>query len=821
MSKLDRYKQAIERATADGNDAAVAELRRRVQEAADRAAKDDNQEAFASIMTVLTGETRADLEEQAVQADAARAQAGRMLQGSQDSIGENLMEGAGELAAGVNSLAVGGADVLTSPLRALYNQFAGEDKQMGSVSDLFPEGYKPGVGGFIEEPGVAKTVRTIGEGVAMGAGFAPIERAASVGSFAAELLGLGATETPAAAIAAQKVADAFETATNAGELGTYSKVFRGVSDTISAKISPQLGARVQRADETAMRTNAKEMTTYVEPIIKSIKLADEDEVFKGMLLDYGQGKLSKDKIFTYVDDKIDREEAKNVMRYLNWSASRNSRYNKAIGDSAQSGDNYLHTQVRDDSKITGRGKTRRLEQKQSATDGANTFDDDTLATDFASMDRQRGLAASGEVRVGEYENPLLSNARRIQHNERLLELSRKLGMKDVSGGPNAWLDALEKKVAAKGIDEAGARDARNAIAVLLKGQNKAPAPLMQALQSTIYLGTLAGPKSAVLNLQDIGTAAVNNGIGSLAGLVKRNGADLKRLGIDGQTMGEFTQNVASVAKDRSKSQIAANVANKIASGSMRAVGFRLLDRLGKEGVLSSVGEGARKLAVEGKLATKWGDYFDSAEITTLQNALKSSGGDVAKMSKKEAALYDELLVAGLGQQQLISAAGRPLAWLNNPNARILYVMRGFAVKQQALLMRNVVEELQKGNGKKAASYAAAYVTYGGGSYAALNQGRQELFGGEEASLEGGIRDVLDQMAAAATLNSLSLSPYAIDRMKKNGITQELLMSVLPPGGAAGEALDAVVDALIKQDPEELTRVITRLPAYKQIEALIE
>lgn len=823
MNKLERYRKAIANATADGNEEAVAELKRRLQAAADSAAAEDNQEAFGNIMEVITGESRSSLESQMVEAKQEQAQAQRRLEGSQDTMAENLLEGAGEMAAGINSMFVGGADLLTSPVRALYNQFAGEGEQIGSVADLFPEGYRPGEGGFIEEPTVQQTVETIGQGIGMGVGFAPVQRAEGGASMAAELLGFGTTKGTAADDVVNMTEQAlteFQNARGAADMTWYDQYLTGVSDAISRRVSPQVGARVQRADETAMRINTKEMEEFVAPIAKSIDLADSDEAFKALLLDYGAAKASRNEVRSYVTDKLGAEEASNLMRYLNWSANKNARYNKSIGDSSLSGNNYLHTQVKEDSVITGNGR-RSLNKKQSAVEGKAVFDDDTLAIDAADLERTRGSAVAGDVRVAEYENPLLSNARRIQHNERLLELSRKFGLKDVSGGPNAWLDALEKQIAKKGVDEYGSRDARNAIAALLKGQNKAAHPTIQALQSGIYAGTLAGPKSALLNLHDIPMAAVNNGLRSMMGLLKSNGTDLKSLGISGQTMGEFTQNVASVAKDRSLAQKISNGTHKFTSNLMAATGFRLADSVGKRGVINSVAENSRRLAKEGNLASKWGDYFDASELERLQKAITSTGGNASKMSKPDAKLYEELLTAGLGQQQLISAAGRPIGWLDNPNMRWAWVMRGFAIKQQALLMKNVVGNLKAGKPKEAAEYAARYVALGGGGYAVINQLRQEIFSDKEASVAGGVQDVLDQVVSAASMNTLSVSPYALDRMEQNGISQEFLTSLLPPGGAPASVIDSVVDAIVEGDPEKLTQIITDLPAYKQIESVLE
>ena len=72
----------------------------------------------------------------------------------------------------------------------------------------------------------------------------------------------------------------------------YNQQLRGVSDTLWAEVSPQIGAGVQRADTAALTTMNKEFSELSEALIPVIKAINESERAKGALLDYAAGKMT-------------------------------------------------------------------------------------------------------------------------------------------------------------------------------------------------------------------------------------------------------------------------------------------------------------------------------------------------------------------------------------------------------------------------------------------------------------------------------------------------------------------------------------------------
>jgi len=605
---------------------------------------------------------------------------------------------------------------------------------------------------------------------------------------------------------------------------TMDKVLTGVSDAIQRRVSPEAGLRVQRADETAQRINAKEATEYLDsdPMKKVIALADDDEQFKGMLLDFGgHSNHTNADIIKYVDDSLGKEEAGAMAKYLRWSENSNKTYNQKLGDSSMSGTNYLHTQ-----KQVGLPSDK---VKVKAEKNKFAIDEDELlmpTLDKATLERQRGLFSKGEVRPSDYANPLLSNATRIQSNNRLLELQKKFGIEDLDFGAPGLVEKIEQAINKKIKDPMLARDARNSIVTLLKGQNRVQNEWLQSFQNLSYAGTLAGPKSSVLNVHDLPVAGFNNGIKNMLTAFNKTGrqaANLERLGINKQTMGEFTQDLRRGWKNaNTRGQKAAAGSKFLVDGLMNVSQFARMDRFGKRGVIGTVANRIKNEADAGEFTGYISQGFDQAEKSLLQREMVSSGGDITKMSKEGAELYDEALTLGLGQQQLISAAGRPEKWLDSPILRPLFMMRGFAIKQNFMLSQKIVKELSEGNTKEAAKNAGMWLALPGSSYAALNVGRNEVFKDDyEASPEEFMWSMMDSLTGPATFNVVGTgSSYSRKEMMEDPY-EAIARALLPPGGITQSTLKAVTKAVYNQDAEELEAIITRLPIYKQMNAALK
>lgn len=673
-------------------------------------------------------------------------------------------------------------------------------------------------------------------------------------------------------------------AQTAGELWTgltaalknfYDDKLTGVSDRLMRRVSMAVGARYQRADETALRVIQQDLGDLSERLIPVIKIIDESERAKGVLLDFAAGRLGKTfddslaRLETELAKDLNAENFASLKRYLEYSKGKNETLNKSVFGADFDDITYLHT--------------RNTAFRQRLKDQGKTDEEiEAIFEDAAYKERTRGAYLDNrplQPEVGpdgkkivrkrptpsEYDNPIVSDMRRIFKMERLNQIQQKftvdidsyikarqarladeqsavvtatgelavdpiarqrvLNAKPTALTPTEFMEAFEQTLIKKGISPEGAQFSRQQINQALMGQASAPHPLIQSANSLAYALTLAGPLSAVLNLADIpllgakyGGAAVREGMkATVPGKFKAvPNADLKKMGLNNQTFGEFVNIINDQAAD-SVGWMASTAAKMRESTDflMRKSGFAAFDRIGKQGVMRGVLKSAADDAEAGKLADNWGFYFNEAELDILQAQLKQHGTDWRKYTGKGSELIEELMFAGLGQQQLISAAGRPAAWARNANLRPLWALRGFVVKQQALALREVVDNIKAGRPDKAAEFLGRYAVYGAGGYAAINEGRQFIFGDGEVSASGVARGYGDAWASLLTANTLGLNDYQYGQIKENGILATFAQGMLPIAVTRPIDIAGTTIGVIDRD-YPVARLASELPLFRDV-----
>ena len=641
----------------------------------------------------------------------------------------------------------------------------------------------------------------------------------------------------------------------------YDDKLTGVSDRLMRNVSGDVGGRYQVADETALRVIDKDLGTLQERLIPVIKIINEDERLLGVLLDFGAGKLGKGfadsvrRLEKELSDQLNAEHMASLKQYLAYSYRKNRRLNKNVFGADFDNITYLHTR--------NRGLQKRLKDEGRTDDEIEKLFDDPgfeRRTRGSYLDEADGTTPNPL----DYENPIVSDMRRIFKLERLNQIQRKFGVNiddykkikqrrlaeersfavtstgelavDPIGlqrglsepvgplTPTEFMEAFEQTLTKKGISAEGAAYARQQINDAIIGQGKAPHPLIQAANSLAYALTLAGPLSAVLNLADIplvgakyGGAAAREGMKAIPNpFTKIPSADLNKMGLSNQSFGEFVNILNDQASDSANwmtktAEKMRNTANFLMKGS----GFAAMDQVGKQGVMRGVLKSAADDANAGRLVENWGFYFNKAELDILTNQLKQHGMDWTKYTGKGRELVEELMFAGLGQQQLISAAGRPAAWARHPNLRPLWALRGFVVKQQALALREVMGNLKAGKPEKAAEFLGRYAVYGAGGYAAINEGRQFIFGDGEASFSGLARGYGDAWASLLTANTLGLNDYQFGKIKENGIMLTFAQGLLPI--AVTRPFDIAGTAIGVADREyPVARLASELPLFRDI-----
>jgi len=584
----------------------------------------------------------------------------------------------------------------------------------------------------------------------------------------------------------------------------YNEKLTGVSDNLMREVSPQVGAKYQKSDQRATLTMNKEFGPMAEDLANIVKITNENERAKGALLDYAAGLLEPTKIAnraqarkTAIDELmielapvLNNKNRAVLRRYLEYSARKNDELNKKVFNFEYPKASYLHTRL-----------TKELSQQKKNAEKLTDEQLESFYSDPAQQIRSRGSYLKKDTNApkpSDYINPLVSDIQRIQKLEQLAQLQKEFLVDSTRGGqkgrltPTEFMNEFESQLFVRGISPEGAKYARQQIADTIMGLEKTPHPLIQALNSLAYATTLAGPMSAILNIADIplvgakyGGKAVREGLKEadprlLTPFKKPSDIDLKEMGLDNQVFGEFVSAVNDfTSNQQSWMTKTAAAMRKGADFMMRKSGFAAMDVVGKKGVMRGVLRSAADDAKAGKLADNWSFYFNDAELDIMSKQLVRHGTDYSKYTGKGRELVEELMFAGLGQQQLISAAGRPAAWARNPNLRPLWALRGFVVKQQALALREVVGNLKAGKPEKAAEFLGRYAAYGAGGYAVINEGRQFIFGDGEMSAGGLARGYGDAWASLLTANTLGLNDYQYGQIKQNGLLYTFAEGMMP------------------------------------------
>ena len=605
-------------------------------------------------------------------------------------------------------------------------------------------------------------------------------------------------------------------ATNAGEFFDgvkdlikrfYNNNLVGASDYLM-KISPEVGARFQRFTETALRNNTISFENVMVPMEKVVKGLEKDRQLKAMMLDYtntanlarrntdlGESNTltTEGQLLKYITDNYGSDQAGAFARYLGWNRMMKKRHAQYINGERQYQDSsfaHIHSQLTPEKKAE-KFKTRNRE-----------FRDNFEATDDGAKEFRSRLSMVDDLNnngsaVDDYLNPLLTDFRRTANYENLNQMARVFSLPEtvVEQQPARMFDTLRRTFVEKGMSPKDAKYMADRIKDDFIGQSRSPSNWIQFLNSWGYAGSLAGPKSALLNLHDIPMAAVLYGPSSFRGIFKEMGYDVGEKGIR-QNVGEF-MNYMQEQLNSGPASLRKQLADTSRKGTdmlMRASGFAWFDQIGKKGITKMIIQDA--VDNVDNLKDRWGFYFSGRELNLIQKQLKKHGTNVGDMTGEGAKLFEELFFAGLGQQQLISSVGRPLAWSRNPNFRFMWALRGFAIKQLALAQRNIFDNIAKGNKQAAWDYMKRYALFSAGSFGLMNETRQWLWGDGNFTAGGVVMGFADQIVSTASINTIGLNDYQWGKMMEDGILITTLRAGVPitfdiPLDTIGDVIDAV------------------------------
>lgn len=594
----------------------------------------------------------------------------------------------------------------------------------------------------------------------------------------------------------------------------FSQFFDMAEETARRFVSPQLAGALKRGAENKLRQMNEFFDAYVVPTQSVISVWGHNMKASKAILDFARG-LDKREVFVarLRNAGLTNDEIAAVNNYINARSDLFKSQRFIITDEAVSNGERLHIQVVPDKPTYATRGGGRDYLKQQVDNSQKALKNKERATDEM---------------IAQYENPFLTDFNLLNQNMMLSEIAKLMDVGSL-GSKTAGLDdailALKNRMAQDIPETVAARGARIIQDVVAGDQRAAPA-WAQLLSTLSYGGTLMSFKAAIMNLHDQFVAPLLWGVSAtLRGSNKafsREGhsyVDPLTTGLSRQTQGEYAQKLmdemSRMAGDPTLIQRVNTAAAKGLEKGMKWTLFSGMDTVGKRSIMNAVIENGFDLARTGKFVEQWGRYFNQKEMYTMINAFRKHGTDFEKMSEKEVNLMAQLAYAGLGRQQLISIAGRPLAWANNPRLRPLYTLMGFAIVQRSLLRNLVYENLVAGDIATAAKYSAAYVASAGVGYAVLDEARDFVFSGGEDKVTGEellFKALVDQPLSVLSLNKAPVSSYEWNRFKANPY-EFALLSLAPAGGLIEQGGQAGID-LITGDVDKAFEHIMRVPALK-------
>ena len=602
------------------------------------------------------------------------------------------------------------------------------------------------------------------------------------------------------------------------DVGFFTQALDTAEDALYYKVSPELSGLVKVAAESSGGKMNRAYDEFLLPAVPVIQLWRTNTEAAKAMLDYARGIKGNNRAQFFkrlADAGVTGQEIKAVNNYLNFRSKLFKEQRLNIGDEVDVLTDRLHVQTQPLTKkqraYAERGRKNYLEIQQDQSRKA-------------LLNRE----AADDAMIANYQNPFLTDFKLLTQNDFLNEVAKRvdvgtLGVKNPTG--QEAFKSIAKRLAEDLPEEVASRGAR-IIEDMVIGSQQNSSAVAQLVSTLSYGGTLMSLKSAVLNLHDVFVSPILNGVAATVrgaartfNMRQESFVDPKLTGINRQTQGEFANKMVDelgrMADDHDYLNTLNSKASKDLEIGMKATLFSSMDGLGKRAIMNSVIENGYDLAKKGEFNSKWANYFSEADRFTIINAFRKHGKNIEAMSEKEVRLMTDLAYAGLGQQQLISVAGRPLAWATNPNLRPLYTLMGFAIVQRSILRRKVLDNLADGNTGQAAQNAAMYVASAGVGYAVLDEARDFVFSGGEDKITGEellFKAVVDQPLSVLTLNKAPVDQYRYNQFKANPF-EFAVLSIAPAGGLIEQGGKAGID-LITLEPDKAFKHIMEVPALK-------
>ena len=358
---------------------------------------------------------------------------------------------------------------------------------------------------------------------------------------------------------------------------------------------------------------------------------------------------------------------------------------------------------------------------------------------------------------------------------------------------------IEEALKREGLSDTQIANAKQIIDDLGINANKGMSHELEMIRSLGYVGTIANPYGALMNVHDLFNASFELGLSNVLGaLFARNGITFSPsdMGLARQVFGEFVRKARKGTDQKllgekvSGNKFLENLSQaseSLLEWSMNWSGFSKLDQFGKSRIMGASFRKARQDINNGSFDTKWQYSFSKPELDQLKRDIASGNTN--------SELVRDLVMFDLFRLQPINAAAQTAFGLANPNARLFYMLKGFAIKQFDLMERRIIKEWNAGNKKEALQNAARYMILSGGGYGLVNEARQ-VVKGEAPDPEQAAIGALYQVGSVLTFGAMGANDYGYDKFMSDPATA-FMNNILPPVGATlpANVLEDVADVV--------------------------
>jgi len=344
---------------------------------------------------------------------------------------------------------------------------------------------------------------------------------------------------------------------------------------------------------------------------------------------------------------------------------------------------------------------------------------------------------------------------------------------------------IEEALKREGLSDVQISNAKQIIDDLGINANKGMSHELELIRSLGYVGTIANPYGALMNVHDLFNASFELGARNVLGaLFNKNNIvfNPEDMGLARQVFGEFVRKARKGTDQKLLGERisgnkflenAAQASESLLEWSMKWSGFSKLDQFGKSRIMGASFRKARQDIADGSFDNKWQYSFSKPELDQLKRDI--AAGNTSSELVRDLVMFD------LFRLQPINAAAQTAFGLANPNARLFYMLKGFAIKQFDLMERRIFKEWRDGNKKQALENAMRYIVLSGGGYGLVNEGRQ-VIKGEVPDPEQAAMGALYQIGSVFTFGAMGANDYGYDKFMSDPATS-FMNNILPPVGA--------------------------------------